>query len=296
MPRRFKTIFSIVGLALGLAAATPAFARAELREGGKLLLTDGITSVEGAAGGGISTWATIAGNETKDGYGATAHLTTVRLPDFDLLSFGGAVGLWDRVELSYAHQEFDTRDAGAALGLGKGFTFAQDVFGAKVKLVGDAVWDQDTLMPQIAVGVQHKRANQGAVIRFVGGKEAEGTDFYVAATKVFLAQSAVVNTTVRFTKANQFGLVGFGGDRQAGYTAQFEGSAGLLVTRRLLLGAEYRTKPDNLGFAREQDTYDLFGAWALHRNFTLTVAYADLGDIATVRKQRGLFASLQAGF
>ncbi len=281
--------------AVALTGAGSVHAR-ELREGGKLLLTDGVTSVEGAAGGGLASWATIAGNETDAGVGGTAHITTVLLPDFDLTSFGAAVGLFDRVEFSYAHHEFDTRDAGAALGLGRGFTFKQDVFGAKVKVAGDAVWGQGTLLPQVSVGVQYKDANQDAVIRAIGGKQYKGTDFYVAATKVFLAQSAVVNATVRFTKANQFGLLGFGGDREASRTAQFEGSAGMLVTRRLLLGAEYRTKPDNLGFAHEKDSIDAFAAWALHRNFTLTVAYADLGDIATVRKQRGLFASLQAGF
>lgn len=291
----FRNCCTLLLLAFALTVAPTAEAR-ELREGGKLLLTDGVTSVEGAAGGGIATWATIAGNETDAGVGGTAHVTTVRLPDFDLTSFGAAVGLFDRVELSYAHHAFDTRDAGAALGLGRGFTFRQDVFGAKVKVAGDAVWGQETLLPQISVGVQYKTANQGAVIRAVGGKEDKGTDFYVAATKVLLAQSAVVNATVRFTKANQFGLLGFGGDKQGARTAQFEGSAGMLVTRRLLLGVEYRTKPDNLGFAREQDSIDAFAAWALHRNFTLTVAYADLGDIATIRKQRGVFASLQAGF
>ena len=55
-------------------------------------------------------------------------------------------------------------------------------------------------------------------------------------------------------------------------------------------------KPDNLRFAREDDAYDLFAAWAVTRNVTLTAAYVDLGSIATSRKQRGLFASLQAGF
>jgi hypothetical protein len=106
----------------------------------------------------------------------------------------------------------------------------------------------------------------------------------------------VVNATARFTKANQFGLLGFGGDANRHRRVQVEGSAGKLVTRRLLIGAEYRTKPDNLGFAQEDDSYDLFAAWAMHRNLSITAAYADLGDIATVKNQRGLFLSLQGGF
>lgn len=280
---------------IGGGAVAPAEAR-ELRQGGKLLLTGGVSTVEGSAGGGLATWSLIAGNETDAGIGGTAHATIVALPDFDLKSIGAAVGFRNRVELSYAHQVFDTRQAGAALGLGRNFKFAQDVFGAKVRLVGDAVYDQDKLLPQISVGVQYRRADKAAVIAAVGGKHAKGTDFYVSATKLVLSKSLVVGATVRFTKANQFGLLGFGGDKSDKYHAQFEGSAGVLLSRRLLVGAEIRTKPDNLRFAREQKAYDAFAAWQFDRHLTVTLAYTDLGDIATIRRQRGGFLSLQAGF
>lgn len=284
--------FITVLFALLTVLATPATA-AERRMGGKLLLTNGVSSVEGAAGGGLASWAVVAGNETRDGIGGSVHATYVALPDFDLASVGGAVGVADRVELSYSYQSFDTRQAGAELGLGRGFKLGQHIVGAKVKLVGDAVWDQHTPLPQISVGAQYKIAEKGAVIRAVGGRETRSVDFYVAATKVWLAESLVVNATARLTKANQLGLLGYGGDRQAKRTVQFEGSVGKLLTRSLLVGAEYRTKPDNLGFAREQDAYDVFAALAVHRNVSLTAAYADMGDIATKRKQRGLFLSLQ---
>lgn len=275
--------------------AQPALAN-QRRGGGKLLLTNGVSSVEGAAGGGLATWAVIAGNETEDGIGGTAHATYVALPDFDLSSVGAAIGVSDRVEVSYAYQRFDTRAAGAALGLGRGFTFGQHILGAKVKLAGDAVWAQDTLLPQIAAGVQYKIAERGAVVKAVGAADTGGADFYVAATKLWLARGIVADATVRFTKANQLGLLGFGGPRQNVRTPQFEGSLAKMVTRKLVVGAEYRTKPDKLGFAEEDDSYDLFAAWAVHRNVSLTAAYVDLGDIATVRKQRGLFLSVQGGF
>ena len=287
---------ALLTIALATATlATPATAQ-DRRDGGKLLLTDGVTSVEGAAGGGLATWAVIAGHETEDGTGATAHATYIALPDFDLTSVGAAIGLSNRVELSYAYQRFDTRAAGAALGLGHGFAFGQHVLGAKVRLIGDAVWDQDTILPQIAAGVQYKIADQGDVLHAIGAAQTKSADFYVAATKVWLAQSLVLNATVRFTKANQFGLLGFGGDRDADRSAQFEGSAGRLLTHNLLVGGEYRTKPDNLGFAHEDYSYDVFAAWAVRRNLSITAAYTDLGDIATIRKQRGLFLSLQGGF
>ncbi|MDP1028158.1 DUF3034 family protein [Sphingomonas sp. KR1UV-12] len=286
----------VAGSALAsLCAAAPTLA-AEGRAGGKLLLTDGITTVEGSAGGGIASWAVIAGQETNAGVGGAASATLIALPDFTLTSLGGAIGIRDRIELSYARQRFDTRDAGAALGLGKGFTFGQQVFGAKLRLVGDAVWDQDRWLPQISVGVQHRRTTQGAVIAAVGGRHDRGTDVYASATKLILSRGLLLNGTVRLTKANQWGLLGFGGDRRDRHTAQFEGSAALLLSPRLAIGGEYRTKPDNLGFAAENDAVDLFAAWALHRHLTLTAAYADLGAIATVRGQRGLFVQLRSAF
>jgi hypothetical protein len=275
--------------------AMPAVA-AERRNGGKLLLTNGVSSVEGAAGGGLATWAIIAGNETEDGIGATAHATYVSLPDYDLASAGAAIGISDRLELSYAYQRFDTGKTGKALGLGENFKFGQHILGAKLKLIGNAVWDQDTILPQISAGIQYKIAEKGNIIHAVGGRETRGADFFVSATKVVLAQGLVINGTVRFTKANQFGLLGFGGDRHHGRSAQVEGSIGKLLTRKLVVGVEYRTKPDNLGFAKEDDSYDLFAAWALHRNLSLTLAYADLGYIATFKNQRGLFLSLQGAF
>jgi hypothetical protein len=285
-------------LALGflcLTLAAPAVA-GDRRSGGKLLLTNGVSSVEGAAGGGLATWALIGGNETRDGIGGSAHATLVALPDFDLKSVGTAIGINDRVELSYAYQRFDTRAAGAALGLGRGFAFAQHIVGAKLRIAGDAVWDQDRWLPQLAIGVQHKIADQDAVIHAIGGRSSRGTDVYLSATKVLLAQSLVLSTTVRATKANQFGLLGFGGDRRRGYSAQVEGSAGLLLTRSLLVGAELRSKPDNLRFAREQKAADIFAAWAVARHVSVTAAFVDLGDIATVRRQRGAFLSLQGSF
>jgi hypothetical protein len=294
-PACHRTTPSLLALLAMVALADPAQAN-ERRSGGKLLLTDGIVSVEGAAGGGLASWAVIAGRETEDGNGATVHATDVALPDFNLASAGAAVGLSNRVELSYAYQRFDTGAAGAALGLGRGFAFGQHVVGAKVRLVGDAVWDQDTVLPQVAAGMQYKIAGQAPTLRALGATRSRDAEFYVAATKVWLAQSLVLNATVRFTRANQFGLLGFGGDRDSARTAQFEGSAGRLVTRNLLVGGEYRTKPDNLGFAHEDDSYDVFAAWAVTRHVSIAAAYADLGSIATLRGQRGLFLSLQGGF
>ena len=294
MAKSYRLCAWAIGMAAVLGAGT--VGAQELREGGKLLLTDGVTNIEGAAGGGLATWAVIGGDETKDGIGAKLAATYVSLPDYNLKVYSAAVGFYDRVELSYAHQEFDTGSTGGKLGLGDGFTFDQDVYGAKIRLLGDAVYDQDSWLPQVAAGLQYKVNDKSAIIHAVGGKEAQGVDYYIAATKLFLNESLVVDATFRYTKANQTGLLGFGGDKQADYSPQFEGSIGYLLTRHFVVGAEYRTKPDNLGFAKENDWADLFAAYAFNSHLSLTAAYVDAGSIATFQNQRGLYLSLQAGF
>jgi Protein of unknown function (DUF3034) len=265
-------------------------------DSGKLLATSGVSNIEGAGGGGLSTWATISGYETSNAVGGNAHYTYIYLPDFTMQSVGTAVGLFDRVELSYAHQWFDTGSTGAALGLGKGFTFHQDIFGAKVRLIGDAVYDQDTWLPQIAAGVQYKINDRAAIIRAIGGKRSRDADYYLAATKLFLAQSLVVNATIRETRANQYGILGFGGDKNDDYTAQFEGSIAYLLSRKLAVGAEMRTKPSNLSFAKEGTAFDAFLAYFFSKNLSATLAFVSLGDIATRKDQNGAYISLQAGF
>jgi hypothetical protein len=273
-----------------------AMASGGLLDSGKLLLTGGVSNIEGAGGGGLATWATITGYESDSGVGANVHGTYVGVQNYSLSDYGVAVGFANRVELSYAREQFDTGATGALLGIGKGFTFDQDVYGAKVRLIGDVVYDQSSWLPEISAGVQYKVNDKSAIVHAVGARDASGTDYYIAATKLFLDQSVLVDTTVRFTRANQTGLLGFGGDKSNGYKPEFEGSVAYLIDKHFAVGAELRTKPDNLGFAKEDDWYDVFGAYAINKHLSFTVAYANLGDIATLKNQNGVYVSLQAGF
>ena len=260
----------------------------------KLLLTNAVSAVDGASGGGISNWATIAGRQETRGVGVQAHVTAVLLPDFFYQSHGVALGIADRIELSYARQNFDTQDVGAALGIGQGYMLNQDVFGAKVRLFGDVVYG-NTMVPQVAVGAQYKRSLDGAVASAVGAAHDEGVDVTLSATKLFLSQSVLVNTTARLTKANQNGLLGFGSVLDDSYAVQFEGAVAYQFSRRFVMGTEFRTKPDNLGLG-EGDWFDVFAAYAPSDNLTVTAAYADLGSIATFTGQRGAFLQAQVAF
>ena len=196
----------------------------------KLLLTNAVSAVDGASGGGISNWATIAGRQETRGVGVQAHVTAVLLPDFFYQSHGVALGIADRIELSYARQNFDTQDVGAALGIGQGYMLNQDVFGAKVRLFGDVVYG-NTMVPQVAVGAQYKRSLDGAVASAVGAAHDEGVDVTLSATKLLLSHSVLVNTTARLTKANQNGLLGFGSVSDDSYAVQFEGAVAYQFSR-----------------------------------------------------------------
>jgi hypothetical protein len=272
----------------------PRIAGVDVFAGGKLLLTNGVTTVEGSSGGGLARWATIGGRQMTGGIGLSAHGTAIELSDYGWRSYGVMVGIGDRLELSYARAGFDTRDIGAALGIGLGYTFNLDTFGAKLRVAGDLVYGE-TWLPQIAVGIEHKRSRDGALVRALGAADASGTDYTLSATKLFLARSLLVNATLRYTQANELGLLGFGSSAGAGYELQFEGSLGYQLSRRAVVGAEYRTKPDNLGLG-DDDWLDVFAAYALTDHLTLTAAYVDLGSIATIPGQRGGYLSAQVAF
>ncbi len=274
--------------------ALPAHA-GEMRHGGKLVLTNGITSVEGASGGGLTPWATIAGNATRDGIGIQASATVAEVRDYDYRNLSVAIGAFDRVELSYARQTFDTNKVGGMLGLGNDFKFDQDVFGAKVKLAGDLVFGKPSL-PAIAVGVQYKRSLDAPVVAAVGAKHRAGVDVYATASKLLLSHSVLASTTIRATKANQMGLLGFGGDKSNKYGVHLEGTIAYQLSRTVAVGAEYRSKPNKLGIAREDDWFDVFAAIAITRNITATAAYTDLGSVATRPKQRGMLFQIQTSF
>ena len=259
--------------------------------GDRLLVTGGAQQVEGAAGGGLVPWALIAGYGTRDQAGGSAFATHVHTADFDLRSFGVAAGLHDRLELSFSRQRFD---AGSVI---PGLLLRMDTAGVKFRVAGDAVYDQDRWMPQVAVGVMHKHDLDATVPRAVGARKGSGTELYVAATKLWLAglagRNLLLNGTLRYTRANQFGLLGFGGDRNDRPRVQPEASAALMLTDRVALGSEWRWKPDNLSAFQERGAGDVFLAWFPSRFAAITLAYAKLGPIAGKPSQAGAYASMQ---
>jgi hypothetical protein len=267
---------------------------------GRLAATGGVVELEGAGGGGITPWALITGYGSEDSYGFNAHYTLVSTQDYGLSSYGVAVGFANRLELSLAGQDFTGRKAPL-----NRLEIKQDIAGIKLRLAGDAVYDQDSALPQIAAGVMFKR-NKGISglealgvtnVRQLGASSDQGVDYYLCATKLSLERSLLLNGTLRMTKANQMGLLGFGGDHHDSYKPMLETSAAYLLNRKLVAGVEYRMKPRNLGVDHEKEYYDAFVAWFPSKNVSVTAAYATLGDITIFNpaNQRGFYLSLQLG-
>ena len=264
--------------------------------GERLLATGGVMQIEGSAGGGLTPWALIAGYGTREEIGASAFYTRAKTTDdFDMDLAGFAVGFNNRVEISYGHQR---------LGLSNtvpGEHVRMNTLGLKVRLFGDAVYDQDTWVPQVAAGIQVKHNEDfNKVPKALGAKKSTGVDIYVSATKLYLAgfagRNVLLNVTMQATKANQFGLLGFGGDNHDKYQLQPAASAALMLTDNLLVGAEYRARPNNLNVFKEDDAKDIFIAWFPVKNLGLTAAYVDLGNIADKDNQKAWYLSGQLSF
>ena len=304
-----KTLMATAALAA--LGAIPLGARAET---GKLLLTGGVSTIEGAAGGGITPWAVIGSNATAGEVGVSAYGSRVVTQDYGLNGYGLALGLHDRVELSVGRQDLDTGITGTALGL-PDLHLKQTIVGVKARVAGDAVLDSDSWMPQIAVGAQFKTLDSSGLdgtLDALGAKRS-GADYYLSATKLYLAQGVLVNATLRATKANQNGLLGFGatlGGADDNYSFLPELSVAYLLRKNVAVGFEYRAMPNKLETAgraaglgdrhKADDWKDLFIAWAPSKNVSITAAYVDLGRVVPAttagRTQTGFYLSGQLAF
>ncbi|MGE5452368.1 MAG: DUF3034 family protein [Acidobacteriota bacterium] len=270
--------------------------------GDRLLGTGGVNTLEGAAGGGLVPWATITGTGSANQIGGTAYATRVQMPSqYRLDVVGSSVGWYDKVELSLAKWSFGLAD------VQPGKSIEMKVLGGKVKLLGDAVYDQDVWMPQISVGAQYKINEDEDLVKSLGAKSSRGLDLYATATKLWLGAAAgrnVIGTfTSRLTKANQFGLLGFGGPARSTHLIKFEGSLGVMLRDDLVLGAEFRNKPNNLSMGdaatdglREESAKDVFLAWFPCRGGSVTAAWTSLGNIVGKSAQNGWYLSGQLNY
>ena len=252
-----------------------------------------VTQVEGQAGGGIVPWALLSSGKP------TISATWVDTGDYTLSSVAIQTAIADKIELSYARMTFDA-------GTAAGGAFGQidvDVLGVKVKLM-----DLNGMTPAVAFGIQYKNTNGNlAFDNFLKGQGADDSDteFYLAATSLTPIgdRKLLINATLRATRANQIGILGYKSKWEDDYEAQFETSIGMFLNDKTVIGVEYRMKPDNINGLHEQDWGDLFFAYFPTKNMSITAAAALFGDVvAEVNNgesgsdQRGLYLQIQGNF
>jgi hypothetical protein len=264
--------------------------------GSRQLGTGGVTQIEGSSGSGLVPWATIAGYAEKTESDFNLAYTFLSTNDYDFDMQAVSYGWANRVELSFAKQTLNLNTLGPALGLGSA-SLKQDVFGLKVRLAGNMVY---TKMPQIALGMQYKKNKDFFIPAVAGAIDDSGTDIYLSASKLFLAQPFGLNgfatLTLRSTKANETGLLGFGGDLNNNRSLVTETSIGVFLNKSTVIGFDFRQKKSNLSFASEDNWRDIFIAYIPNRHVSLVLAYADLGTIATLENQQGFYFSINGSF
>ncbi len=275
------------------ACCVPMIASADA---GRLLATGGATGIEGAAGGGITPWAVLAGYGERGEWGGDVFATRVETGDYRLDVAGVAFAFDNRLELSFARQRFDLGNLARDLSLPEN-SVSQDIFGIKLRLFGDLLYDR---LPQVSLGVQHKRQKDFLIPSLIGAQRDEDTEAYLTASRLILGgafgYNLLLNGGVRYSRANELGLLGFGGDRRDSRSLLKEGSAAVLFNPNWVLGVEYREKPDNLSFAGESDWADFFLGYFPNKRFAVVLAYARLGEIATLDNQDGAYLSVQGSF
>lgn len=275
--RIFKIHIAIVLLWFSLNAAA---------SGSKIIATGGATSIEGAAGGGIVPWAVINGYGSSDQWSVTGFFSQVGVDDFTLNSRGVGLSYDNQYEISFGRQQLQLDSIGGELN--------QQIIGLKYKLAGELLYSE---MPQLSVGIQHKRQLDFAIPQAIGAHSSQGTDLYLAASKVWLdaiwGRNLLLNATLRATKGLQTGLLGFGTNNSNDYQLVGEFSATLFLHSQLAIGAEFKQKPNELTSAREDHWRDVFVAWFANKHLSFVGGYVDLGSIATLKNQTGYYLALE---
>ena len=264
--------------------------------GSRILTTGGASQIEGSAGGGIVPWAVLSGYGQRGEWGGDVFGTYIQTDNFDVSAAGISIAYNNRIEFSLATEILDIDAIATQLNFPDD-ELKQHVAGVKLRLFGDLIYSK---LPQVSLGIQYKKNTDFDVPAIAGAIDDDAVDLYLAASRLWLSgingYPLLLNTTLRSSKANQLGLLGFGGDLNNDRSILFEGSLGLLLRRDLLLGVEYRQKPNNLSFAEEDDWMDFFLAWFPNKHLSIVGAWTNLGDIAGKKDQDGFYLSIEGSY
>lgn len=202
--------------------------------------------------------------------------------------------LWSRFELGYSLNHFDLGDLPRDIRAATGINTIEDSvymhnFNVRFQILKEGDFKK-SWMPALTLGLHYKNNNDSKVIdrRLFGGldtigiKDDDGVDVTLYASKMItsLPRPLMINAGLRSTEAAQIGLLGFTENRKT----VFEGNFGVLALDNLVIGGEYRQKPneyDNIPglIAEEDDWWDGYITYIANDHLTMSIAYLHFGDL-----------------
>ena len=224
--------------------------------------------------------------------------------------------LFKRLELSFSNDYVGLGDFDLAvknkLGVSLGTDYVQFYnAGARLALVNEGDYGQSWL-PAVTAGVHYKynaTINEfnnelgGALNKVVGVKDYQGVDYTLTATKMFkdvLPRPFFVSGTVRNTDSVDTGWLGFTNERRT----VFEGNVGVFVRPDFVLAAECREMPNDIKLKQlppgvlgvPSDWWTLAAAYVIDRHWTVSAAYANLGNVLNHKEPASLWLQVKYEF
>ncbi len=286
-----------------------------------------LLNIEGSGGGGIVPWAYLI-NPPKDGQQIgmpSAGAWYWASSDYNFTFLNAAISPHKRVELGITYANLDISElrsdlkADSLAALSAGLDGNEDDLGMIVAHVKLLLLEESDTMPAVAVSAEYKKsldiedmsddlnvgvrsvlgASAPGLLESMGYDDDSGVDFNIMATKLWKNTPLPILTSlnIRATKANQTGFLGFSDD----WNIQPEATVAVVARGDLIVGVEYRSKPDELSsvndylftnasirparlseYTFEEDAFvDLFAVYLPPSipGLTLTAGVANIGNI-----------------
>lgn len=212
----------------------------------------------------------------------------------DLNAFTITETLWDRVELGYGYDRFNAGDLPEDIFRTTGMSMDDDYvglhnFNARVALLKENDFEQQWV-PAVTLGVHYKYndtiddidSDLNGTLNAIGIEGDDGVDFtlYASKTVPIFGRPVIFDLGLRESESAHIGLLGFTGD----YELTVEGNVAVLITDFMLIGGEYRMKPDNYdripGLVEEEDDWwTLCLGFIVTKNLCVDFGYGHFGDV-----------------
>ena len=199
-----------------------------------------------------------------------------------------------RIELGYGFNRLDLGDLDTDIQAATTLDIREDEvelhnFNARALLIKDGDFGQ-SWMPAVTLGLHYKHNSTVddindrllGTLDAIGIEDDSGVDVTLYASKLFTStpRPFFINAGLRSTKAAHIGLLGFTDKRKTLFEANF----GVLVLDNLVIGGEYRQKPDEYTalpglIEGEDDWWSAFITYVVNDNMTASVAYIHMGDV-----------------